>query len=79
MEDLNRLLKVILNGQPSILVEEIYEELCLGGISGLELYPKCTELNGVLHHSARGVWLLQSGPQRHVCQDCIRVGFEIGT
>ena len=61
MKDPNRLLKIILIGQPGVLIEEVLNELCLSGISGLELYPKCTELNGVLHHSTRGVWLLQSG------------------
>ena len=62
MEDLNRLLKVILIRLASILVEEVCEELRLGGILRLELYPKCTELDGVFHHSARGVWLLQGRP-----------------
>ena len=79
MEDPNRLLKVILPGQPSILVEEVCEELRFSGILGLELYPKCTKLDGVFHHSTQGVWLLQSGSQWHVYQDCNRVGFEIGT
>ena len=79
MEDPDRLLEVIFIWLAGILVEEVCEELRLSGISGLTLDPECTELNGVFHHPARGIWFLQSAPQRHVCQDCNRVGFKVGT
>ena len=78
MKDPNKLLDVILVGQPSVFVEKVCKELCLGGILRLELDPKCIELDGILHHSARGIWFLQGGPQRHICQDCNRVGFKVG-
>ena len=71
VEDPDRLLEVILIGQPSVLVEEVCEELCFSGITGLELY--------ILHHFTRYVWFLESASQWHVCQDSNWVGFEIGT